>query len=61
MFFVNDMTDKGSLSKICKQLIQPNLKNTNNPIKKGQTPEETFFQRRHTAGQAGTGKDVLHH
>ena len=30
----DEATDKGVMSKICKQLIQPNARKTKNPIKK---------------------------
>ena len=37
--FVNDMTDKGLISKIYKQLIQLNIKNQTTNQKMGRRPE----------------------
>ena len=48
----NNATDKGLISKIHKQLMQLNIGNINNAIKKmGGRPKDIFLQRRHIEGQ----------
>ena len=42
----NETTDKGLISKIYKQLIQLNTRQSNQKV--GKRPKQTFLQRRHT-------------
>ena len=49
--FANDITGKGPVSKMYKELLKLNTQKTNNPAKKmGRRHELTLLQRRHTNG-----------
>ena len=50
--FANDVTDKGLVSKIYRQLLQLNYKKPKQPNQRmGRRPKQMFLQRRHTDGQ----------
>ena len=50
--FANEATDKGLISKICKQFIHLNIKKSKQPNQKmGGRHKQMFLQRRHTDGQ----------
>ena len=63
--FVNDMTDKGLISKIYKQFMQCNNKKPDNnkePNQKmGRRPEQIFFQRNHRDGEQAHEKMLTQH
>ena len=50
--FANEATDKGLISKICKQFIHLNIKKSKQPNQKmGGRPKQMFLQRRHIDGK----------
>ena len=60
--FANDITDKGLISKICKELIQLSVRKQPN-LKMGRILKQTCFQRGHAEGQQAHEKmfNIVNH
>ena len=57
--FAYDVTDKGVISKVYRQLMQTQCQESKqaDQIKMGRKPEQTLFQRRHADDQQAHGHD----
>ena len=59
--FANDISDRGLVYKICKELIKLNTQKTNNPVKKWEKDMNRHFPKKTSRWPTDTRKDAQHH